>query len=146
MSFIVIEHYQFPIRDPYTEGHVMTDIEAKVLNWHRARLIQRLIQKNITEAIENSPNDILNPAEVDVLKQYVKLFDQQYELSFKKEPNSSILEYHLDNIARGILSLNGISNPREEDIELVKRTPQVQDQARAKIRSGRFSFEDLLTS
>lgn len=145
MSFIVIEHYQFPLNDPYREGTILSAEEALVLNWHRARLIQKAVTRWVADAIDRSPHDICTMEELDAIAAEVAEFDRQYNLSFKKEPRGSILEYHLESIAEAILRRSGITNPKKEDVERVKRTPQVQEQARDRVRSGIFTFEDLLS-
>lgn len=151
MSFIVAQHYQFPIRDPFKEGHVLTETEANVLNWHRARLIQKIVLKWVTEvidkAIENNggdPNTILSVEEVDMLTQRIADFDYDYKLSKAKEPRTSILEYNLDLLASNFLYRNGDGEPSAEDIERIKRVPEIQARARDLIRSGTFSLSELL--
>ena len=143
MSFIVIQHYQFPIRDPYKEGHVLTEVEAGVLNWHRAGLIQKTTQRWVLEAI-NGSQELLSMEELDKLTWRIKEFDQAYELSARKTPKESTLEHNLNIIAEGVLLLDDNLEPSEEDIERVKRTPEVQARARDMIKSSTFTVEDLL--
>jgi hypothetical protein len=144
MSFIVIQHYQFPTRDPYKAGHVLTEIEANVLNWHRASLIQKTTQRWVLEAI-NGSEELLSMEELDKLTWRIKEFDATYEFSPRKTPKQSILEHNLDLLAEGILFLNGNMDPEEEDLERIKRTPEVQAKARALIRAGSFKPEELLS-
>jgi hypothetical protein len=144
MSFIVIQHYQFPIKDPFEAGHVLTEAEASVLNWYRAGLIQKTTQRWVLEAINGSP-DILSIQTLDELAARIKEFDARYELSPRKAPRKSILEYNLDLVANGILLRSGEFEPSEEDIERVKKTPEVQARARDLIKSSTFSVEELLS-
>lgn len=143
MSFIVVGYYQFPIDDPYVEGHVMTAEEASILSWYRARLIQRSASKWIQDIIDSSENDILAPDELADLTHKVSEYSSSYRLEFKKEPRSSILEYYLDQIAKGILLRAGQFDPKKEDLERVKKTPEVQSRARDRVRSGTFSLAEL---
>lgn len=145
MSFIVVDYYQFNIDDPYHEGYVLSDNEAKVLSWYRARLIQRAMTKPIEDAIEASPHEILTVEEVEELSKEVDAFNASYQIEFKKEPKSSILEYHLQQIAENILYSAGQIDCSQEDIERVKKTPEVQARARDRVKSGTFSFEELFS-
>lgn len=145
MSYIVIGYYQFNIADPYEEGYVLSDKEAKILSWYRARLIQRAMTKPIQDAIDASPNEILTPEEVEELSHTVDAFNASYELEFKKEPKSSILEYHLQQLAENILYRAGQTDLKHEDVELIKKTPEVQARARERVKSGTFSFEELFS-
>jgi hypothetical protein len=144
MAFIVIQEYQFPIRDPYEAGHVLTELEANVLNWHRAGLIQKTTQRWVLEVI-NGSDSILSVEALAELREKIVEFDSRYELSPRKSPKKSILEYNLDLVANGILLRAGEFEPSEEDIERVKRTPEVQARARDLIRSSTFSVEELLS-
>lgn len=144
MAFIVIQEYQFPIRDPYEAGHVLTELEANVLNWHRASLIQKTTQRWVIEAI-NGSDTILSPQALDELAARIKEFDDRYELSPRKSPRKSILEYNLELVANGILLRAGEFEPSEEDLERVKKTPEVQARARDLIKSSTFSVEELLS-
>lgn len=145
MSFVVIQHYQFPIRDPYREGHVLTDVEASVLNWHRARLIHKIVYRWAIDVIENSENTILSVEEVDKLTQRIIAFDQEYELTRAKEPRTSILEYNLELLASNFLYKKGDEEPSREDIERIKRVPEIQARARDLIKSGTFSLSELIS-
>lgn len=145
MSFIVVGYYQFNLDDPYREGHVMTEQEAKILSWYRARLIQRAMTKPIQDAIDASPNEILTLEEIEALSKQVDAFNASYTLEFKKEPKSSILEYHLQMIAENILYRAGQTSPAPSDVERVKKTPEVQSRARDRVKSGTFSFEELFS-
>jgi hypothetical protein len=146
MSFLVIQHYQFPITDPFKEGHVLTAVEAQVLNWHRARLIQKIVYKWIMDTIEESGNDILSQKEVEGLTARIRNFDWQYELQMAKEPRQGALEYNLKLLAENFLRSRGINvtDLREEDIDRIKRTPEIQARARDLIRSSAFSFDELM--
>jgi hypothetical protein len=143
MVFIIIQHYQFPIREPFKEGHVMTETEANILNWHRATLIQKTTQRWVIEAANDLEVDILPVEEVDKLASRIREFDEQYELSPRKAVRKSSLEYNLDLVANGVLLRGGELDPTEEDLERVKRTPEVQARARELVRSSTFSKEEL---
>jgi|SRR5215471_12131831 len=145
MSWIVVQHYQFPIRDPYEAGHVLTEVEAGVLNWHRAGLIQKTMQRKILEAIASSEEDILPMEKLDEIRQSVVDFDATYELGARKTPRKSTLEYNLDLVANGVLLMDGELEPSEEDLERVKRTPEVQERARDLVRSSTFTAAELLS-
>ena len=144
MSHIIILHYQFPIRDPYEAGHVLTEVEANVLNWHRANLIQKTTQRWVIEA-SNGSEDLLSMEELDKIAWRIKEFDQTYELSARKPPRKAALEYHLDSVALGVLLRAGEFEPAEEDLERVKRTPEVQARARDLVKASSFSEADLLS-
>lgn len=151
MSFIVVQQYQFQIRDPYSEGHILTDVEANVLNWHRARLIQKIVHRWVVEAIEaaveasGDPNILLSVDEVEAISQRIIDFDYDYKLSKAKEPKTSILEYNLELLAFNFLYRRGDEEPSREDIERIKRVPEIQARARELIKSGSFSLAELMT-
>lgn len=151
MSFIVAQHYQFSIRDPFVKGHVLTAVEANVLNWHRARLIQKIVQKWVIAAIEEAitangsdPSTILSVEEVEALRQRIEDFDYEYELKEAKEPRTSILEYNLELLASNFLYKNGDILPSPEDVERIKKVPEIQARARDLIKSSTFSLSELL--
>jgi hypothetical protein len=143
MSFALIQHYQFPLRDPFEEGHILTATEAHVLNWHRARLIQKIVHRWVMDAQDECTDTILSVEEMKALTDRISEFDRNYELQPAKEPKTSILEYNLEMLAGNFLSRNGNLNPRKEDIEAIKRTPEIQAKARDLIKSSTFSFEEL---
>jgi len=143
MSFIVVQHYQFPIEDPFYAGYPLTPIEADVLNWHRTRLIQKIVNRWILEAIEKAGGDLLSVEEVKEMADRVREFDLQYELLPVKPPKPALLEYHLTMLAENFLLRNG-KRLREEDVERIKKTPEIQARARELIRSSTFSLEELM--
>lgn len=150
MSYIVVQQYQFPIRDPYSEGHVLSAVEANVLNWHRARLIQKIVHKWVVEVIEEAiaeagdPTILLSVEQMEAIRQRITDFDYDYKLSRAKEPKTSILEYNLELLASNFLYRRGDDEPSREDIERIKKVPEIQARARELIRSGTFSLEELL--
>ena len=141
--FIVIQHYQFPIKAPFSEGHVLSAAEASVLNWHRASLLQKTTQRWVTEAA-NGSQDLLSMEELDKLAWRIKEFDTSYELSERKAPKESLLEHNLNLVAENILLIGGNFDPTEEDLERVKRTPEVQARARDLIHVSTFSMSELI--
>ena len=145
MSFAVVHLYQFPISDPFSAGHVMTETEANVLNWHRARLIQKIVHRWVTEVIDDNGGEdsILSAESVAALRDRISEFDRNYNLQPAKEPRASILEYHLDVLARNFLYQNGYTDLREEDVERIKKTPDIQKRARELIKSSTFTLEEL---
>jgi len=142
--WIVIQEYQFPIQAPYEAGHVLTETEANVLNWHRAGLIQKTTQRWILEATEGL-DDLLSVEELEKLAWRIKEFDAAYELSPRRAPKKSSLEHNLELVANGILLRAGELEPSEEDLERVKKTPEVQARARDLVRSSTFTFAELLS-
>jgi hypothetical protein len=145
MSHIVVQHYQFPIRDPFETGHVMTAIEAHVLNWHRARLIQKIIKPWVLDVLVKNGSAILSVEELNKLSQRIEEFDKNYTLSPAKEPKTSVLEYNLNMLAENFLRHNGGSTDlRPEDIERIKKTPEIQARARELIQSSTFALEELM--
>lgn len=144
MSYIIIQHYQFPVSDPFVEGHILSEKEANILNWHRASLIQKTMQRKVMEVI-NQSDDFLTVNQLDELAEQIKEFDSKYELGERRPPRQSILEHTLDLVANGVLLRAGEFEPSEEDLERVKRTPEVQARARDIIRSSTFSVEELLS-
>ena len=145
MSHVVFQHYQFPIRDPYKAGQEIGEIEAGILNWYRAGLIQKTTSRWVMEVIEDSPNDILTMEELDEIESRLEEYDAGYELAARRPPKKSTLEYNLELVAMGILLQQGEFEPSEEDMERVKRTPEVQARARDLIRSSTFSVEELMS-
>ena len=122
----------------------MTELEAGVLNWHRAGLIQKTTQRWVTEAM-NGGDELLSTEALDEITARIQEFDEKYELSERKPPKPSALEHNLHQIAEGLLLLQGNLQYTEEDIERIKRTPEVQARARDLIRSSTFTMADLLS-
>ena len=147
MSYIVIQHYQFPISDPFKAGHVMTEVEANVLNWHRARLIQKIVRTWVLEAIDTKGESLLSFQEAFELEQRIRDFDRIYQLSPAKEPKTSVLEYNLDLLVQNFLLRNNLNEviTRKEDIDRIKKTPEIQERARDMIRSSEIAFEELMS-
>ena len=145
MSFLVIGNYQFPIHDPFEEGMPLSAVEANVLNWHRARLIQKIVYKWVMDAIGQAEGELLSVEEVAQLTARITEFDRLYELQMAKEPRMAVLEYNLELLAQNFLRTNGYTELRKEDIERIKKTPEIQERARDLIRSSSFSFEELMT-
>jgi|SRR5215831_11238600 len=143
MSFIVIQHYQFPIRDPFEAGHVLTEVEAGVLNWHRAGLVQKTVQRWVLEVISET-DDLLSQEQLSELETRIKEFDSNYEFSPRRPTKKSNLEFNLDLVASGVLLRAGEFEPSDEELELVKKTPEVQARARDIIRSSTFSRDELV--
>ena len=70
---IVIQGQSFEVNTPYSEGHTLTEVEAKVLNQTRCENIRNNMAKQVKELVEK--NDLAAASAA------VKEYDDKYEFS-----------------------------------------------------------------
>lgn len=99
MPKINLSQYQFTLRDPYQAGHVMTELEANVLNYHRADNIRKIVTRWMTEAEKNAPDGVLTIAVLDQITVAIAQLDFQYELSVREAPKLPAFDHQLRTIA-----------------------------------------------
>lgn len=99
MPKINLSQYQFTLRDPYQAGHVMTDLEANVLNYHRADNIRKIVTRWMAEAERDAPDGVLTIAKLDELIVAIAQLDYQYELSHREAPKLPAFDHQLRTIA-----------------------------------------------
>jgi hypothetical protein len=79
----VINGISFDILQPYAAGHVLTDIEARVLNQTRAENVGNNVREKIKLALE--PEDGSAPKSEDEIRVMVSAFDAEYEFRTASE-------------------------------------------------------------
>lgn len=79
----VINGLSFEISQPYVEGHVLTALEARVLNQTRSENIGNNVRAKIKEMLE--PEDGSAPAPEADIQAYVSEFDAAYEFKTASE-------------------------------------------------------------
>jgi hypothetical protein len=75
----VIDGISFDISQPYTAGHVLTDIEARVLNQTRSENIGNNVRQKIKDMREGGTEDYPQPQPEDAIRAMVTEFDAAYE-------------------------------------------------------------------
>ena len=73
---ITISGEKFEVGAPYTEGHVINAMEAKVLNQTRAENIGNNFRADVKKALESG-----NPAELEAVRLALAEYDSQYVFS-----------------------------------------------------------------
>lgn len=99
MAKINLSQYQFTLRDPYQAGQTMTELEANILNYHRADQIRRIVKPWIVEYENNSREEILSLDALDRLTDAITQLDLQYELPFRSPPSAPAFEHQLRIVA-----------------------------------------------
>ena len=134
LSYIVLDIYQFELSLPYTAGHVLTETEASVLNWHRAELIQKIAYRWLHQIKHPNDKSILSFHEIDLLQERITHLDSEYHLAPRHAPAQSYLDKHLEGMARRFLDRTGEA-PTPERIRELKRSPVIRDLTRRLIEN-----------
>lgn len=79
----VINGLSFEISQPYAEGHVLTALEARVLNQTRSENIGNNVRQRIKDMIEGTNN--VPQADEATIREYVASFDAAYEFKTASE-------------------------------------------------------------
>lgn len=74
----VINGLSFEISQPYAEGHVLTALEARVLNQTRAENVGNNVRQRIKDMLEGGTDAYPQPVGEDEVRAYVSQFDQDY--------------------------------------------------------------------
>jgi len=79
----VINGISFDIIQPYAAGHVLTEIEAKVLNQTRAENVGNNVRQRVKDMIDGT--DTVAQADEATIRAYVAEFDAGYEFRTASE-------------------------------------------------------------
>lgn len=74
----VINGLSFEISQPYAEGHVLTALEARVLNQTRAENVGNNVRQRIKDMLEGGTEAYPQPVGEDEVRAFVSQFDQDY--------------------------------------------------------------------
>lgn len=74
----VINGLSFEISQPYAEGHVLTALEARVLNQTRSENIGNNVRQRIKDMQDGGTEAYPNPVSEDEIRAYVSSFDAEY--------------------------------------------------------------------
>jgi hypothetical protein len=81
----VINGISFDISQPYEAGHVLTEIEAKVLNQTRSENVGNNVRQRIKDMQEGGTDAFPEPQSEDAIRAYVADFDANYEFRTASE-------------------------------------------------------------
>lgn len=81
----VINGISFNISQPYAEGHVLTALEARVLNQTRAENVGNNVRQRIKDMLEGGTEDYPSPVPEADIRAYVTEFDAAYEFRSASE-------------------------------------------------------------
>jgi len=102
---LTIAEHEFTVSQPYLEGHVVTEAEAKALNQVRAENIRNNMASKVKIAFGEAPTDEINPSTIEAL---VAAYDADYIFTLAsvgagKRPTDPV-EVEAIKIARGFFS------------------------------------------
>ena len=134
MPKINLSQYQFTLRDPYQAGRPMTELEANILNYHRADNIRKVVARWMVEAEKNAPDGVLPIHVLDTMTAQIGQLDNQYELSAREEPKLPAYEHQLRVIAALEVGKRGTAHLHpyevEQHIQYAMRDPNNRARAR----------------
>lgn len=81
----VINGLSFSISQPYAAGHVLTDIEARVLNQTRSENIGNNVRQRVKDMLEGGTDAYPQPVSEAEIVAYVTEFDASYEFKTASE-------------------------------------------------------------
>jgi len=81
----VINGLSFELTQPYAEGHVLTALEARVLNQTRSENIGNNVRQRIKDMLEGGTEAYPQPASEADIRAYVTEFDAAYEFRTASE-------------------------------------------------------------
>lgn len=161
----VINGISFDILQPYAAGHVLTDIEARVLNQTRAENVGNNVRQKIKDLLE--PEDGSAPADEATIKSMVAEFDQDYEFRSVSEGGRTsrdpyevearklareLLKEHLASTGRKInVTPEGLTEDEWKDkvageIDRIASMPNVLAAAKKTVDAKRKQSSSLLES
>lgn len=135
MPKINLSQYQFTLRDPYQPGHAMTELEANILNYHRADKVRKIAQPWMAAAEKAAPDGVLTVAALDQLIATIAQFDAQYELSIRREdPPTPAYDHQLRIIASLEVGKMGTAHlhPYEVERHILEAMLDPNNRARAR--------------
>lgn len=102
---ITIAGHEFPVSQPYAEGHTITEAEAKALNQVRAENIRNNMASRVKVAMGKEPSDEVNPS---TIADIVAAYDADYEFTLAsvgggRRPTDPV-DLEALKIARGIIA------------------------------------------
>lgn len=136
MPRINLSQYQFTISDPFQAGHIMTELEAQILNGHRADLIRKIVGRWVTDAEQDAVDGVLSIKELDNLTESIIDFDSTYSFSPRIEPKLPAFDYQLHTIAVGEVLKEGPAHlipDYDERIKQAMRDPANKERARKRL-------------
>jgi hypothetical protein len=114
MPRINLSQYQFVLSDPYQPGHVMTELEASTLNYHRADLIRKIVIRWVNDAEDAAPDGVLTVEALEALTDAISQLDEQYQLSERSEPKLPAFNHVLREVALESMSGHTPEQPNFE--------------------------------
>lgn len=114
----------------------MTDLEASILNYHRADLIRKIATRWVTDAENASPDHVLEINTLDGLVRMVDELDKTYRFSRREDPklpafDHALLEVAVDEVTR---ELNEHLIPDyEAKVAAAMLEPENRERARRKL-------------
>lgn len=147
---IIISHYRFTLRDPYSAGDTLSTTEAAVLNALRAENIRNTIKRKWNREI-----GILSGEQEEELNALAMRVDEEYQFSMPGAPRTSTMETLCDAIAReragAELRKKGITMEHSEfewAVSQMAKREDIREEAREQLRVreqiANASLEDLL--
>jgi len=102
---ITIADHEFTVSQPYIEGHVVTEAEAKALNQVRAENIRNNMASKVKLAFGEAPTEEVNASTIEAI---VAAYDSEYIFTLAsvgagKRPTDPV-EVEAFKIARGLFS------------------------------------------
>lgn len=132
MPDVAISQYQFPISEPYVSGHILTETEANVLNWHRIDLIRKIALKWVNSMERTAPDGVLTLDQMDLLAEKIRQLDETYVLAPKPPPRDSSYQRELQLVAHGRVRKDGPLPQAEYQARMAAEMakPEVRQRAR----------------
>lgn len=134
MPKINLSQYQFTLRDPYQAGRPMTELEANILNYHRADNIRKVVARWMVEAEKNAPDGVLPIHVLDTMTAQIGQLDNQYELSAREEPKLPAYEHQLRVIAALEVGKRGTAHLHPYEVERHIQDAMLDPNNRARAR------------
>lgn len=163
----VINGLSFDILQPYAAGHILTEIEAKVLNQTRAENVGNNVRQRIKDMQEGGTEAYPNPVSEDEIRAYVSSFDAEYEFRTPSEGAGKsrdpyevearkiareLLKEHLASTGRKItVAPEGLTEDEwkekvDTEIDRIASTPNVLAAAKKNVDAKKKQSASLLES
>lgn len=156
---ISIRQYIFQVRDPYTEGTIITKAEAQALNALRAENIRNNVSKLVADATGKADGTTRLLAEEDLQELQGKITEYDLKYSFplraeKKDP-VGMIEMEVEALAKEAVEANIRQNGQPADrfaydrlVQQALSDPGIQAEARRRVgarqEQARKALEELL--
>lgn len=130
---IQIRQYQFPISEPFAEGHKLTVAEARALNMYRADRIRRILWRKVELAVASLPEGtLLAETHLGSLRAEAKRIDEAYSFSaagngYREKTGTIEVEAR-----RLVEDLGGLS---EEEVKAKALDPKILEEARIRVEA-----------